>query len=89
MKKVLILSVMFVIATECNAANFYQSNNPFPQTSIQNFNNIYESEPDVIQTERKKAKKSWFRRNTSSEIQEKTIINQDENNGSFYVFPAE
>ena len=62
MKKIFALMIVSMITCSVQANNLFQSDNPFPQTSPQNFNNIYESTPSTIQDEVKKEKKSWFRK---------------------------
>ena len=62
MKKLLAIIALFAISIGVQASDLFQSDNPFPQTSPQTMNNIYESKPDIIQDEIKKEKKSWFRK---------------------------
>lgn len=93
MKNFILFSVLIVSISCVSANNLYQDTNPFPQTSIQTMNNIYESEPAVMKNEiKKQPKKTWFRRSNQTENSE--LIQQDENkgvnegtnDGSFYLF---
>jgi len=62
MKKIFVLAVVSIFACSVQASNLFQSDNPFPQTSPQSLNNVYESAPATMQDEVKKEKKSWFRK---------------------------
>ena len=97
MKKTLALLIVFLTTGAAFAdSNIFQSNNPFPQTMPESLNNIYESKPDVIQQEVKQEKKSWFRKGKNLRKQEMKEsaeqsgygcpVNENHNNGSFYVF---
>ncbi len=99
MKYLTLLTAVLLTAATVNAENLFQSNNPFPQTAPQSMNNIYESDPSVMQEEQAKAqereqtKKSWFKRKKSSSdhvIPEAKVINEGANNvkdeGSFFIF---
>lgn len=93
MKKIIILTIIFINMNYVNAENLFQTNNPFPQTSPQTMNNIYESEPSVVQKETKNPKKTWFRKKDKIQqeqdnyvIPQSTIINEGSKDGSFYVF---
>ena len=97
MKKTLALLIVFLTTGAAFAdSNIFQSNNPFPQTMPESLNNIYESKPDVIQQEDKQEKKSWFRKGKNLRKQEMkesaeqsgygSPVNENHNNGSFYVF---
>ena len=76
------------------AAVFNYSNDPFPQQNCPQMNNIYETEPAIIQQEKKKnkkAKKCWFRTTEDNkEIFENNGVNegiiQSSPDGSFYLF---
>ena len=70
MKKLVLLFVLSLSTGAVLAENLLQFNNPFPQTSPQKFNNIYESEPAIIQKEAKQEKKSWFRKGKNLQEQE-------------------
>ena len=61
MKKYFLIFTLLLSFGAAGAATWNMNDNPFPQTSPQNMNNIYESEPATIAKEQKKAKKSWFR----------------------------
>lgn len=61
-----ILSLLLVLVMSSSvvlADNFFESNSPFPtQNYSPKLNNIYETEPAVMQQEEKAAKKSgWWR----------------------------
>ena len=94
MKKFIIFTILMLSASFVNAETMFQSNNPFPKTSPQSLNNIYEAEPAVMQNEAKNEKKSWFKRSKKSEktdsydfvIPESKIINEGSKDSSFYVF---
>ena len=102
MKKLLALTILSLSVCSVNAENLFQTNNPFPQTVPQSMNNIYESDPAVMQREQeqKPEKKSWFKRKSKIQqtessnyvIPESKIINEGEKgvygtkDGSFYVF---
>ena len=96
MKKFLPLLILSLTIISSQAADFMQSSNPFPQTSIQRMNNIYESEPATIQQEAKKERKFRFKNliNKDSETKQEPQnlpvypkVNEGSNsNGSFYSF---
>lgn len=95
MKNLTILFALLFVCSCVNADNLFQTNNPFPQTVPQTMNNIYESEPAVIQQEQKQAKKSWFRKGKNLQqsdeqqnyiVPEAKIINEGANSSGFYVF---
>ncbi len=89
---VLFLLMLFVVGS-VQADNLFSDSNPFPQTSLQNMNNIYEAHPEVIKEEQKKAKRSWFRKGKNLQqsesqnhvIPQAKIINEGVDNDSFYV----
>ena len=76
------------------ANNLYQNSNPFPQTQIQDMNNIYEAQPETIQQEQKKTKRFWFGKNKQAQqelpsdyvVPQSKVINEGINDGSFYIF---
>jgi len=76
------------------ADNLFPNSNPFPQTTPQSMNNIYESEPSVIIQEQKQAKKSLFKKGKNLQqsesqnyvVPESKVINEGANNDSFYLF---
>jgi hypothetical protein len=87
------------------ADNFYQNTNPFPTQDIgtPKLNNIYETEPAIMNKEQEVAKKAnakWWNRLRSAEPQKEEIqapetpaykmINEGvvDGNSSFVVFPA-
>ena len=99
MKKLVLLFALSLCVSPVLADNLFQDSNPFPQTSPQRMNNIYEAEPATIQQEAKQAKKSWFRKGKN--IQEQEIqdakrrlytyppqagTNEGTQDGSFYLF---
>ncbi len=93
MKKTALLLMVMLLSSSAFATNLYQNNNPFPQTAPQSMNNIYESEPAVIQHETKQEKKLWFRKNKNSketvEYKQKelqTFPKEQQTDGSFYLF---
>lgn len=93
MKKTALLLMVMLLSGSVLASNLYQSNNPFPQTAPQSMNNIYESEPAVIQHEAKQEKKLWFRKKKNlketGECKQKelqTFPREQETDGSFYMF---
>lgn len=100
MKKLVLLLAIVSVSGAVYAENLFQSSNPFPQTSIETMNNIYESKPETIQQEQKKKKKLWFGRNKQAQqelprdyvIPQAKVINEGVNgskgvnDGSFYVF---
>lgn len=96
MKKLIVLSIILGGICSVQAENFFQTSNPFPQTSPQTMNNIYESEPATLQDEAKKAKKSFFRRGKNIQQKEATLKNKVpvypvqsdtvQEDGSFYMF---
>ena len=96
MKKLIALSLLTLSAGAVFADNLFQTNNPFPETSPQTMNNIYESTPSTIMHEEKQAKKSWFRKGKKLEKQDKQykdyvmpnskIINEGAQDNGFYVF---
>jgi len=95
MKNLTILLALLFTCSCVNADNIFQSNNPFPQTMPQSMNNIYESEPAVIQKEHKQAKKSWFRKGKNLQesdaqqnyvVPQAKIINEGANDTGFYEF---
>jgi len=93
MKKLVLLFVLSLTVGCVYADNFMQTTNPFPQSNMQTINNIYESEPCVMQEEQKQAKKSWFRKGKNLQEQEtqdakrgiKTYPTEGVENG-FYMF---
>lgn len=92
MKKTALLLMVMLLSGTVFATNLYQNNNPFPQTAPQSMNNIYESEPAVIQHETKQEKKLWFRKNKNSketvEYKQKelqTFPKEQQTDGSFYL----
>lgn len=94
MKKLVSLFVLSAFISPVFADNLFQNSNPFPNTSPQHMNNIYESEPAIIQHEEKQVKKSWFKKGKNLQEQEAKDANlktypvhegaQDSN--SFYMF---
>ena len=95
MKKLVILSMFFAVTSSAFAADIFMNNNPFPQTSPQTMNNLYEAEPATIQQETKQEKKSWFRKGKNLQSQEaaekarelqKYPVNEGSTDGSFYTF---
>ena len=99
MKKLLSLVLLSALISPAFADNLYQSSNPFPQTAPQSLNNIYESEPAVIQKEEKQKKKSWFKKGKNLQEQDSQLLNtyppanngrdganEGIQNGSFYIF---
>ena len=95
MKKFALLFVMALLISPVFADNLFQNSNPFPQTSPQRMNNLYEAEPSVIQEEvaKQPEKLPWYKRNKKqvkntyiNEQQECPINEGVKNDGSFYVF---
>lgn len=99
MRKIIALLILVLSTGTVLAENFYQNNNPFPKLTPQTMNNIYESEPAVIQhEENKQRKKSWFgRKNNKADVEQQNessnyvvpqskVIQRDSQDGSFYVF---
>ena len=95
MKRIALSLVMLLSIGFVNAENLFPNNNPFPQTSPQTMNNIYESEPAVINTEQKKAKRCWFKNKTeqtpdvndASKIPVYPVPHEDaQDNGNYYMF---
>ena len=75
------------------ADNFFESNSPFPtQNYSPKLNNIYETEPAVMQQEERAAKKSgWWKKTKNNETPE--IQTPEPNEGiikdtGFVVFPS-
>jgi len=99
MKKIALLFVLAFCVNSVFADNLFQNTNPFPQTSPERMNNLYEAEQSTILHETKPEKKSWFKKGKNlkdQEIQEteKRLYtypqNADKNegvqSGSFYMF---
>ncbi len=96
MKKIVLLFVLSFCVNSVFADNLFQYTNPFPQTSPQRMNNLYEAEPAVIQREEAKnteRKQSWFKRNKKqtqdaykNELPKYPVNEGVQNDGSFYVF---
>ena len=98
MKKIAVLVMLSLSMSIVYADNLFQSNNPFPQTSPQTMNNIYESEPAQLmkeQNKQEKAKKSWFKRKKKAQqytessdyvVPNSKIIHEGNQEGSYYVF---
>ena len=94
MKNFTIFTILMLSAGFVYADNLFPNNSPFPQTSPQTLNNIYEAEPAVIQEEEKQETKSWFRKRKKAKkvessdyvVPESKIINEGSKDGSFYVF---
>ena len=85
MRKIIALMLLSAAVCSVKADNLFQNSNPFPQTSIQNMNNIYEAQPKVMQREQKKETKSWFKKDSKSSPQE---ITQDKNQYKLPVYPV-
>ena len=64
MKRFIVSMILILSIGSANADNLFDYNNPFPQTSPQAMNNIYESEPAAMQKEEKKAKRFFFKNKT-------------------------
>ena len=96
MKKLVLLMVLSLGVSAVFADNLFQDTNPFPQTSPQRMNNLYEAEPAVIQHEESKkpeGKRSWFKRNKKqsqdayqNELPKYPVNEGVQNDGSFYIF---
>lgn len=93
MKKTIAILLLGISVSSVAAADLFQNNNPFPQTTPRSLNNIYESQPATIQHEVKQEKKSWFKKGKNlqeQEIQETKSLNkfpnEGVNDGSFYMF---
>ena len=98
MKKLIILTMLLSVTGSVFAADVFMNNNPFPQTTPETMNNIYQSEPATIQNEEKKEKKFWFRKGRNLQEQERQEAQQRANSnpnegvinstkdGSFYLF---
>lgn len=95
MKKISFILALILTIGAVNADNFFQNSNPFPQTEPQKMNNIYESEPAMIQKEAKQAKKSIFRsrnKETQENIEKFAVpvypVEHEgvESNTKFYMF---
>ena len=93
MRRFITLSILILSMSSVCAGNFFQSDNPFPQTSPQTLNNVYESEPaTIMQEEAKSQKKSWFRKKNKNLKEQSTDqlqtcpVNEGVNDGSFYLF---
>ena len=93
MKKTIAILLLGISMSSVVAADLFQNNNPFPQTTPEKLNNIYESEPATIQQEVKQEKKSWFKRGKNlqeQEVKEPKSLNKFPNegvkDGSFYIF---
>ena len=81
------LAFMFILCLSVNsvcAANIFENNNPFPQTTPQTMNNLYEAEPATIQKEVKQEKKSWFKKGKN--LQEQEIKDAEKR---LYTYPPE
>ena len=94
MKKLVLLFMLSVCVSPVLADNLFQDSNPFPQTSPERLNNLYEAEPAVMQKEevKKPEKQPWFKRNkkqeqkTETQAIQKYPVHEGVNDGSFYVF---
>ena len=83
MKKSVLLLILFLSMGCVNSENLFQYNNPFPQTSPQMMNNIYESEPATIFNEKNKAKKSRIK---AKNTEEQTVLENE--NSKLPVYPS-
>ena len=70
MKKLIILTMLLSVTGSVFAADVFMNNNPFPQTTPETMNNIYQSEPATIQHEAKQEKKFWFKKGKNIQEQE-------------------
>ena len=77
-------------------AEMFQYNNPFPtETGTERFNNIYGTEPAVVQKEVQQKKKSWWK--IREDVTEPTVepsdnfktIHEGIQKDNFYVFSDE
>ena len=85
-----VILLLFILSCGCAKADFFQNNNPFPmETRTTEMQNIYATNPDVMQKEERTEKKMkwWHKKNNSTEETE-TVNEGIQNNGSFYVFPS-
>lgn len=101
MKILASLIVLCMTSSVVLADNFFQNTNPFPNANNEpKLNNIYESEPAVMQKEQEVAKKAnakwWDRLRNEKPVEETTtkntpaaykMINEGTDEG-FVVFPA-
>jgi hypothetical protein len=96
MKNLVLLFALSLCVNAAFADNLFQDTNPFPQTTPQRMNNLYEAQPAVIQKEESKKpeeKRSWFKRNKThaqdtykNELPKYPVNEGGSNDGSFYVF---
>ena len=99
MKKIALLLVLTFCVNSVLADNLFQNSNPFPQTSPEKLNNIYEAEQSTLIQEVKQEKKSRFRKGKNLQEQEiknnekllytyppNSSTNEGVQNGSFYTF---
>ena len=96
MKKYFLILMLMLSVSGVNADNLYQNTNPFPQTSPQTMNNIYESVPAVMIKEEKKAKKTKIKAKNAEEDILKNMPaipvypvpheGTQEEKGNFYMF---
>jgi hypothetical protein len=99
MKKLALLFVLSFCVNSVFADNLFQNSNPFPQTSPERMNNLYEAEQSTLLQEAKQEKKSWFRKGKNIKEQEikdtekrlytyppNTGVNEGIQDGSFFMF---
>jgi len=102
MKKIALLLILCMTTSVVMADNFYQNTNPFPsEVGSPKLNNIYETEPVIMNKEQEVAKKAsakWWNRLRNTEPAEtqkeetpgyikinEGVINDNHN---FVVFPS-